>query len=259
MDSDSPLIKASALQALAIATFYCGTMVDEKTEILDYLLEIISSDGQYVDAYDNCEVVTSALESWGVLATHVEDIRYITEAALEAFMEQLESAHSRISIAAGENIALIYEKNCTRCGEEEEVSDGEELLELEDDSLTGITIVKKCFLFRKEKELRQLLSTLATVSGRGISKKDRKLLHFNFADILKSVENPLRGPRYHDAVNHKNSKHYGNRLSVKLGRNSEMKIDRWWKLLRFTALKRIIQSGFMIHYEFNGAVFDCLP
>ena len=234
-------------------------MVDEKKEIMEYLLEIISSDGQYVNANDSSEVVASALESWGVLVTQLEDVEFMVEIALEAFMEQLESTYLNVSIAAGENIALIYEKCCIRCEENEEVSNGEELLELEDDSNAGTTIVKKCFLFKRENELRQLLSSLATISGPGISKKDRKLLHFNFADILKSVENPLRGPRYHDAVNQKNNKNYGNRLTVKINRDNEIKIDRWWKLLRFMTLKRILQSGFMIHYEYNGVVFDCLP
>ena len=258
MDSESTLIKASAIQALGIATFFCDTLLDEKREIMDYFLEIISSDGQYVGGYDSSEVVISALESWGVLLTQLEDVKNLATNALEAFTEQLESACPNVAIAAGENIALIYEKSCTEVDDDDEVSDNEELLELEDESSTGFATVKKCFLYPREEELRRLLSSLANVSGRRISKKDRKLLHFNFADIFKSVENPLRGPRYHDAVNQKDNKYYGNRLVIKLGRNGEIKVDQWWKLLRFMMLKRVLQGGFLIHFEYNGVVFDCL-
>ena len=258
MDSDSTFIKAGAVQVLGIATFFCDTLSDEKQEVMDYLLEIIGSDGQYVGAYDSSEVVISALESWGVLFTQLEDMKNLATDALEAFTEQLESAYPNVTIAAGENIALIYEKGCVRVDEDDEVLGDEELLELEDESSTGIAMVKKCFLYPREEELRQLLSSLATVSGRRVSRKDRKLLHFNFADIYKSVKNPLRGPRYHDAVNQKDNKHYGNRLVIKIGRNSEIKIDRWWKLLRFMTLKRVLQGGFLLHYQYNGVVFDCL-
>jgi hypothetical protein len=36
-------------------------------------------------------------------------------------------------------------------------------------------------------------------------------------------------------------------------------VDTWWKLHRLNALKRLLQSGFMVHYEFNQVVFDSLP
>lgn len=258
MDSDSTIIKARAIQALGVATFFCDTLSDEKQGVMDYLLQIIISDGQYVGGHDSSEVVTSALESWGVLLTQLEDVKILARVALEAFTEQLESAYPNVAIAAGENIALIYEKGCIRVDENDEVPNDEEMLELEDDSIVGVAIVKKCFLYPREKELRQLLSSLATISNRRVSKKDRKLLHFNFADIFKSVENPLRGPRYHDAINQKDNKYYGNRLVIKIGRNSEIKIDRWWKLQRFMTLKRVLQGGFLLHYEDNGVVFDCL-
>jgi hypothetical protein len=38
-----------------------------------------------------------------------------------------------------------------------------------------------------------------------------------------------------------------------------MLIDSWWKLARLNALKRLLQGGFLTHYERNAVVFESLP
>jgi hypothetical protein len=38
-----------------------------------------------------------------------------------------------------------------------------------------------------------------------------------------------------------------------------MVIDRWWKLMRLKALRRILQGGFLVHYRDNEVIFDTLP
>ena len=38
-----------------------------------------------------------------------------------------------------------------------------------------------------------------------------------------------------------------------------MRIDAWWKLTRLQGLKRVLQGGFVGHYEKNELVFDTLP
>jgi hypothetical protein len=36
-------------------------------------------------------------------------------------------------------------------------------------------------------------------------------------------------------------------------------VDKWWKLHRLNTLKRLLQAGFMPHFQFNPNVFDNLP
>ena len=259
LDSELSTTKACAINTLSIATFFCDTLSDEKNEVLDFFFRIISSDGNYADANDSVEVVASALEAWGFLATLLEDVRNVIETALESFTDQLDSTYTTIKLAAGENIALLYESGCTLLDEDEEISNDEEILQLDNDSPSGKALVRKHFRADVENQLRQALVSLSTVSDRHISKKDKKSLHINFADILNSVDNPLCGPRYHNAIDYKCGKRYGNRLIVKIGRTGEIRIDRWWKLHRFKALKRVLQGGFMVHYEYNGVILDSLP
>ncbi|KAA8571497.1 hypothetical protein EYC84_001497 [Monilinia fructicola] len=107
-------VKAAAIRAVAALAVYGGASDSEISDIMNEFLEIIESDGNLVDAPDSVEVVTAACEEWGNLATLVDDLEEESEAAMEAFVEQLESSSTSVRIAAGENIALIYEKSYTQ-------------------------------------------------------------------------------------------------------------------------------------------------
>jgi len=259
--SESIPAKTAAIHTLGTATFFGGASVEETQDIMDFFLEIIESDGHAVEADDDGDVVTAALEEWGFLATQMEDLEDATEPAMEAFVEQLNSSDPNVQIAAGENIALLYEKSYTELEEDEEAPESSDEDEDEEDAgpPDGPKMVRRYNVYRREDQLKHTLAALATVSGRSISKKDRKSLHTNFADILHSVENPTRGPRYSAAVNHETGKRYGSRLTVRINRVGEMRIDRWWKLQRLKALRRVLQGGFVRHYEFNEVVFESLP
>jgi hypothetical protein len=226
---------------------------------MDFLLEIVESDGNSVGSGDDGAVVTAALEEWGFLATQLEDMEDSTEAAIEAFIEQLDSSEPSVQIAAGENIALLYEKSYTEAEEDEEV-ESEDDEDPEDESpRDGPKMVKRYDPYRRIDKLRHTLSDLASISSRRLSKKDRKSLHTNFSDILNSVENPTRGPRYQNAVNQETGKRYGSRMTIRIHRTGVMKIDKWWKLHRLHALRRILAGGFVTHYEKNEVIFDSLP
>ncbi|KAI9671951.1 MAG: hypothetical protein M1817_003497 [Caeruleum heppii] len=258
-DSESFVVKAAAIQTLSTATFYGGASLDETQAIMDYLLEVIESDGLSVDAGDSSGVVTAALEEWGFLATQLDDLEESSQEAMEAFVEQLESSHPGVQIAAGENIALLYEKSYTELEDDEEIESSDDEDPANELSRDGPRMVKRYDPYRRPDQLKHLLSTLATVSSRRISKRDKKCLHTNFADILNSVENPTRGPRYQNALNHETGKRYGSRMNVRIHRTGVMRIDRWWKLLRLQALRRVLGGGFVGHYEKNEVVFDSLP
>ncbi|KAI9699217.1 MAG: hypothetical protein M1820_007189 [Bogoriella megaspora] len=256
-DSQSEVTKAAAIHALGIAAFYGGASLADTEEVMTQLLEIIESDGSSVEAGDSGIVVTAALEEWGFLATQLDDIEDLTEPAMDAFIEQLESADLAVQIAAGENIALLYEKSYTPLEADEEAPSSSED---EDDSkdADGEVLVKRYAVYRREDQLKRTLSELSKVSGHHMSKKDRKSRHVNFSDILHSVEYPTRGPRYSVALD-EDGKHFGSRLVVRIHKTGEMKINKWWKLHRLQALRRVLQGGFVVHYEKNEVVFDSLP
>lgn len=234
-------------------------MDQEILSIMEYLLEIVESDGHSIEAGDSAAVVTAALEEWAFLATKIEDLEQESQTAMEAFVDQLESSDAGVQIAAGENIALIYEKSYTEL-EEDESSNEEEDEDPEDGSSPGAPkMVKRYEPYRNVTQLTNQLSALASVSSRRLSKKDKKSLHTSFADVLNSVENPTRGPRYQNALNQETGKRYGSRMVVRVNRAGVMKIDKWWKLHRLQAFRRILGGGFLVHYEKNAVVFDSLP
>lgn len=227
---------------------------------MTFFLEIVESDGASVDAQDNGNIVTAALENWGLLATDIDDLEEETEAAIEAFVDQLGSSDANVQIAAGENIALLYEKSYTEQEEDEEV---EQQPEDEDDpeyTKGGEKLVKRYQVYRNQPKLLQTLDELAKVSSRRISKKDRKTLHSGFTEIRNSVEKPSRGPGYSTAIDQESGRAYGaGRMKVRINRNLEVRIDKWWKLLRLNALRRTLQGGFAYHYEQNEIVSSALP
>ena len=119
--------------------------------------------------------------------------------------------------------------------------------------------VKRYEVYRQKNQLEHTLSQLATESSKRIAKKDRKALHTNFNDILSTVEYPPRGPRYQKAIDQETGKRYGSRLTVRIHKTGSMKIDKWWKLHRLQALRRLLGGGFVVHYEKNEVVFESLP
>ncbi|KAI4957297.1 hypothetical protein J4E86_005771 [Alternaria arbusti] len=257
--SPSVAIKVNAIHTLGTTAFFAGAGDDEILDIMNLFIEIIESDGASIDAQDEGNVVIAALEEWGLLATEIDDLEEETEAAMEAFVEQLESADSGVQIAAGENIALLYEKSLTPQEEDEQVqeeADSDDPEHVRD----GERLVKRYTVWRRQDQLMHTLDELANVSTRRISKKDRKALHSSFADIRNSVEKPSRGPAYSTALHEETGKAYGaGRMKVKINKNVEVRIDKWWKLQRLNALRRTLQGGFTYHYEHNELVSTALP
>ncbi|KAF2654432.1 hypothetical protein K491DRAFT_600862 [Lophiostoma macrostomum CBS 122681] len=256
--SESMQVKVGAIHALGTAAFFGGASEDEQEDIMTYLLEVVESDGLSVEAHDEGSVVIAALEEWGLLATEIEDLEATTEAAIETFVDQLESADSGVQIAAGENIALLYEKSYTPLEEDENLS--EEVDSEDDEPTTGDKMVKRYTVWRRQDQLLHTLDELANISTRKVSKRDRKTLHSSFADIRNSVEKPTRGPKYSTALDQETGRTYGGgRLKVRINRTVEVRIDKWWKLQRLNALRRLLQGGFTHQYDENEAVSRTLP
>ncbi|SMY19205.1 unnamed protein product [Zymoseptoria tritici ST99CH_1A5] len=253
-DSPYSAAKIAAIHALSVATFYGGAAEEEVGEIMDFFLDIASSDGAVIEEADNAHAVIAALEEWGFLATQLEDVEDVTEAAMDTFVDQLDSSDANVQIAAGDNIALLFEKSYTEAESDDEPEDIEED---EEDNTNLPRMVKRYTVYRQTHQLQQQLEALSKASSKRISKKDRKNLHLSFNDVLSTVENPKRGPRYSTALD-PDGRQYGSRLRVAV-HGGKMTIDKWWKLHRLNALKRLLQGGFMAHYESNRTVFDSLP
>lgn len=255
-DSEFHSVKATAIYTLSAAAVYGGASDSATEDVMDDLLEIIESDGTSVGADDSGEVVTAACQSWGFLATFIDDLEDRTEAAADVFVDQLESGDTTVQVAAGENIALLYEKSYTpRESSDDPASDGDS-----DDESAAIEahFVKRYEVYRQKHQLQHTLSQLATESSKRIAKKDRKTLHVNFADILNTIEHPALGPRYSMARD-PDGRMYGSRMTIRVHKAGVMRIDKWWKLHRLQALKRLLGGGFALHYQENEVVFDSLP
>ncbi|KAL1962755.1 hypothetical protein VTN77DRAFT_9209 [Rasamsonia byssochlamydoides] len=262
-NSTSNLVKAAAIHCLGSCTFFGGAGEDDHLEQMNFFLDIIASDGHSIDAADDAGSVTAALQEWGFLATEIDDLEGESEEAIETFIDQLESSDPGVQIAAGENIALLYEKSYTPQEDDEEDeghSDDDDASVLSAGDPDGPKLVKRYNAYHNTPQLERILQSLATVSGKRISKKDKRSLHSNFASILTTVENPRRGPMYSTAIDQGTNQHYGSKYTVKIGQEGVMNIDRWWKWIRLAALRRILQGGFVEHYyQGNRAVLDNLP
>ncbi|KAJ5114635.1 Interferon-related developmental regulator N-terminal [Penicillium alfredii] len=261
-DSTSNGVKAAAIQCLGVCTIFGGAGEDGILEQMTFLLDIVASDGQSIDATDDATAVHAALQVWGFLASEIEDFESESEEAVQIFIDQLDSGDSSVQIAAGENIALLYEKSYTpqEDDEDDESDESDDSGEHERQDHNGPKLLKRYNAYHNTPELEQQLHSLATIHTKRISKRDKKSLHSNFASILTTVENPRYGPRYNTAIDQDTNRHYGSTLTVKIGRHGIMSIDRWWKWVRLSALRRILQGGFAEHYfQGNRAVLDNLP
>ena len=260
--STSIATKAAAIHTLGTCTFYGGASDDEILENMEYFLEVITSDGHIISAPDEPEPVTAALEEWGFLCTLIDDMSAQSEDAVEAFAEQITSSFPSVQIAAGENIALLFEKSFRQIDpDEDSLADypGSEIMSDPDETPGVPKLIRLYPAYRRTDQLIHSLQSIASISTHHLSKTDRKALRTNFADILNSVEYPTRGPRYQNAISHETGKRYGSRMVVRIHNAGVMRIDKWWKLTRLQGLKRVLQGGFVGHYERNEVVFETLP
>jgi hypothetical protein len=252
-DSQYLPVKAAAIYSLGICISFGGAGDEEVAEVMTFLLEIASSDGSFIGADDDAEVVAAALNTYGFLTTQVEDVEEESEDAIAAFLDQLDASDVRVQIAAGENIALLYEKSYTP-REDDELSSSEE--DEESDSPDGVAprdtsgMVKRYNAYHNANEVLEKVTSLASLSTKSLNRRDKKLLHQSFATIAQTVENPKVGLQVNNA----------SKMVVRIHREGEMRVDKWWKLMRLNAIRRLLGGGFVNHYfEGNKQVLDALP
>lgn len=250
-DAQSNHVKAAAIDCIGICVSFGGAGEEEILELLTYLLEVASSDGAFISADDNAEVVTAALHNYGFLTTQVEDLEHESEDAIAAFLEQLDSNEVRVQIAAGEDIALLYEKSFMPKGDADSSPDEEDNDEESDDETGADPDMKKAYqAYHNTHEVLEKVTSLALLSTKSINRRDKKALHQTFASIALTVEKPQLGLQTNNA----------SKMVVRIHNEGEMRVDKWWKLMRLNAIRRLLAGGFVNHYfEGNKQVLDALP
>lgn len=251
-DSQDNPSKAAAIECLGICLTFGGVGPEEIAENCTFLLEIIQSDGSFIGADDNAEVVTAALSTYGLLLTQLDDVEQESEDSIEALMEQLDSSNVHVQVAAGEVIALLFEKSYTSREYDEDSDEEAEGEEEESDGEANIdkNLVKRYNPYHNPSEVLDKVSNLANLSTRSLNRHDKKKLHQSFASIAMTLQDPRRGLQSNT----------GNRKVVRIHRDGEINVDKWWKLMRLNALRRALLGGFINHYfEGNKQVLNALP
>ncbi|TGZ82844.1 hypothetical protein EX30DRAFT_339118 [Ascodesmis nigricans] len=251
VDNDNLLIKKNVIHVLGSAAFYGGATAEEVENIMGFFMEIIESDGHSAGAGDDAGVVTAALEEWGFLCTQLDDVEDLTGECIDGFVDQLDSSEVSVQVAAGENIALLYEKSYTLAEEDE----------LEHHA--QVKFLKRYEPYPRKGDLIDTIQGLTSGSKKYLNKRNKKTQRSAFADILHTVQDPLKGPGFKETLDHDGHIRGASR-TVKVHVDGEasglgvVNIDRWWKLLRLQHLRRILTTGFLIHWRENPVIFESL-
>ncbi|KAI3542469.1 IFRD domain-containing protein [Colletotrichum filicis] len=256
-DDDDNDVKAAAIWAIAVTTMYGGGGEESASELLEYLVTIVESDGESVGAADSGDVVTSALEAWAFVASQVDDITENVYSAIEAFVEQLDSTDVEVQASAGFNIAFIFE--AARDHEEE----------------TG----EPMNLQYDPKKLITLMAEASKPSVKQTARRDRRHLRKQFTSIVSSLEHG-KGPGYSSASRPAFNPHtggtkadpgagrrgddddgenraFGYREKLRLG-STVVLIDSWSLMARVEATKTILGGGLPTHFNDNPTVAELL-
>lgn len=247
-DEDDEECEVFAMYALAFGVLYGGGSEDGAQEVLDYLTEIISSDGEAIEAHNKTLVVTGALQSWMFVASHVEDLSDAADLALDAFVDQLDSDAIDVQIHAAHCIALIYEASRNH-----EAEAGEPF---------SLTYDPQRLIGRMNDMVRE--------TRRGVSKKNRKALRDALTSVITSLERGV-GPDYSEAgfkpdsrnglsaadANEDGMVEFGYRQKLRVG-NHIAPVDSWSISSRVAMIKLLFGSYLQRHIFVNPVVTQCL-
>jgi hypothetical protein len=250
-DSHSAHVKAAAIDCLGICISFGGAGEDEILDLLTFLLEVVSSDGAFINAEDDAEVVVAALHNYGFLASQVADLEDESEDAVAALLEQLDSNEVKVQIAAGEGIALLFEKAYLPKGDADSSPDEDDEDEEDEGSEGEEGAGKRRYnAYHNSQEVLEKVSSLASLSSKSINRRDKRSLHQTFASIAMTVERPQRGLQTNNS----------SKMVVRIHNEGEMRVDKWWKLMRLNTIRRLLAGGFVNHYfEGNKQVLEALP
>ncbi|KAJ6440489.1 armadillo-type fold domain-containing protein [Purpureocillium lavendulum] len=247
-DDDDEECQVWAIYALCMSVLYGGGMEESALEMMEYMVEIVDSDGESVDAHDNAAVVCAAMQGWAFIASHVDDYSELADTAMDAFVEQLDSTDIEIQSHAGNCIALIYESS--RNHEDE----------------TG----QPFQLPYDPQRLANKLNELAKMSAKSVSRKSRRDLRQSLLSVVTSLQRGV-GPYYSTALyipekdtfvpsslrTDDGRAEYGYRCKLRLGKNSA-RIETWSLFSRAEMMKILFRGALQHHIFVNTVVTECL-
>lgn len=248
VDEDDDECQVFAIYALCMTVLYGGGLEEAALEVMEFLVEIVQTDGESIEAHDNAAVVAAALQGWAFAASHVSDYSDYADAAMDAFVDQLDSTDTEIQSNAGHCIGLIYESSRNH---EEETGEPFQL-PYDPQRLVG------------------RLNQLVKHSAKSVSKKHRRDLRESLVSVVTSLERGV-GPYYSTALyipekdtfvpaslrTDDGRAEYGYRCKLRLG-NHTASIDSWSLYSRVNLMKIIFRGGLQNHVFVNPVVMDCL-
>ncbi|TWU76953.1 hypothetical protein ED733_007180 [Metarhizium rileyi] len=248
VDDDDDQCKTYAIYALCMTVLYAGGLEQSALEVMQYLLEIVQSDGESVESHDSAVVVSAAMVGWAFVAGHVSDFSDYADTAMDAFVDQLDSSDTEIQCNAGQAIALIFESSRNH-----EQETGEPFqLPYDPQRLIG------------------RINELAKLSTKSVSRKARRDLRESLVSVITSLERGV-GPYYSTALylpekdshvppsqrTDDGQAEYGYRCRLRLG-NHSTRIDSWSLFSRVNMMKILFRGGLQHHVFVNPVVVECL-
>ncbi|KAM3506102.1 hypothetical protein MY11210_007701 [Beauveria gryllotalpidicola] len=248
LDDDDDACRQWALYGLAMSVLYGGGVEEAALETMEYLVDIVQSDGDSIDAHDNATIVSTALVTWGFVAAHVDDYSDYADTAIDAFTDQLDSADIDVQSAAAMCVALIYESSRNH-----EAETGTPFpLPYDPQRLVGriaelARFSAKSTSRRSRRELREALTSVATSLERRVGPFYSTALYMPEKDERVPV-----GQRTDDG-----RAEYGYRCKLRL-QNRAAKVDTWSLYFRVTLMKTLFRGGLDKHMFINPVVSECL-
>ena len=270
-------LKPDAIRTLATMTFFGEIGREATIATLTFLRDIITSNGDSIDAWSEPTPIVAAIEAWCFLATALDPLPDV-EDAIKVFYGQLAPTAAPVMIEAGKAIALIYEKEHFASIDREEADEPDQTedggpeadtnaTDVSDDSTSHAEVengdddeVDETAepLYRRHRPLVARLRALSKESSKRFSATERKDLHSNFADVLACVLEPGRGPRYSEVQDKDTGAELGHRLKVRVTLDLVATITSWEEFVRLDAVKRVLGEGFHTHWDQNPVVPEAL-
>ncbi|KAI7905358.1 interferon-related developmental regulator-domain-containing protein [Cokeromyces recurvatus] len=256
-------LKCQSIETLAMITFTSASITSAKGG-LDYFYKILISNGsittvvatpeddasfenmseepqQEFSSHDIDMLLVHSLNAYGLLYASIygqnrglkDEAWDEWQSAMPAHLDLLESASKDVRVAAGKNVALMYE--CSHTFKKTDL-----LIEDDDNKQQkmGLVVDDENDLSEYEEldELIDTLQRLSTESSRRVNKQDRKEQKSAFRDILHSIQ-------------------LGEKPKEKLKLGRQRLIFRGWApIIELHAFRTILGAGLANHFESNELV-----
>ncbi|KAL1920293.1 uncharacterized protein VTP21DRAFT_1439 [Calcarisporiella thermophila] len=235
VNNPSSSVKCSCIDTLAMACFIAAS-IEDTIECLGFFFEILKTSSRSINSDESDAALTHAANAYGLLfsiiwgegrgdeSTLQEELKKVMPVQLKL----LESSVMETRVAAGLNIALIFESASFHNEDDED----------------EVEIAGNNTEYDQMDELVELLQQLATDSNRRRSKKDRSHQRSVFRDIVRTVEAGV---------------HPEERLKF---RRQTLRLESWAKILQLKSFRSALSGGLQIHFESNElvqGVFQFVP